>query len=126
MFSVPSVAGNSWAKEAGRGLLGFGAGEEVGAPGLGALQGLLAAPLGDFGVVAGEQDLGDLHAAEVLRTRVLRVLQQAGAEGIVLGGVLVAEDAGEQAEISATQASGTASPGRCAAQPAVGDIKTRK
>jgi hypothetical protein len=69
--------------------------KQVGAPGLGALQGLLAAPLGDFGVVAGKEDLGDLQAAEVLRARVLRVLQQAGAEGVVFGGILVAEGAGK-------------------------------
>jgi hypothetical protein len=48
--------------------------------------------LGDLGVVAGEEDLGDLHVAEDLGTGVVGVFEQAVAEGVVPGGLLVAEE----------------------------------
>ena len=48
-------------------------------------------------MVAGEEDLRDAGAAEVFGTGVLGVFEEAGGEGVVGRGGLVAEDAGEEA-----------------------------
>src|SRR5438067_1557515 len=58
---------------------------------------IAAAPAPDRGVVALGQDLGHDLAAELERPRVLRVLEQAGAEALVVGGGRLAEHAGAQA-----------------------------
>src|SRR5215213_9920548 len=67
--------------------------QEVGAAGGGALQGLLVAPGGDAGVVAGEQDFGDGLAAELGRAGVVGPVQEPfGAVGVLGGRFAGAED----------------------------------
>src|SRR5207249_611221 len=75
-----------------RGVEG-GAGEEVGAAFEREAQRLLAAPAGDGGVLAGEQDVGHADAAELLGAGVLRMLEEPRREGVGGGDVL---DGGDQ------------------------------
>ena len=71
--------------------------EQVGPPLLGAFEGLLAAPLGDLGVVAGQEDLRDLSCRERPPDACTGgTPAEAFAEGIVLGGLLVAQRPGQQ------------------------------
>ena len=71
--------------------------DQVRAPLKGAMDRHRMAPLGDAGVVTGPQDLGNLIAPEVRRTRVLGVLEQPGRERLLVGGGLVAEHPRQQA-----------------------------
>ena len=49
---------------------------------------------GDFPVVTGKQDLGNLKVPENRRPGILRVFQQAGGMGIVFGRFFRAKDSG--------------------------------
>ena len=53
--------------------------------------------MGDRGVVAAEQDIGDAPAAEFDRAGVLGEFEEAGGVAVVGGALVVAEDAGEEA-----------------------------
>lgn len=75
--------------------------QEVGAVFFGAFEGLFPPPFFDFCVISAKQDVGDLHSAKVLGAGVLWVFecQRAGvAEGIIGGGVFVAEGAGQETD----------------------------
>ena len=91
--------------------------KEVGAEAAGAFEGLVAAPLGDLAVVAGEEDVGDLHVAKDLGAGVLRIFEQAVTEGVVAGGIVVAQGAGQQADDRVDD-------DQCGQFPAVEDIIT--
>src|SRR5438477_701789 len=68
--------------------------EEVGAVAPGLLGGGAFPPPGDPRVVAGQQDVGDLHAAELPGARVVRVIESAVREGLRPQRLLVTDDAG--------------------------------
>ena len=53
--------------------------------------------MGDRGVVAAEQDIGDAPAAEFDGAGVLGEFEEAGGVAVVGGALVVAEDAGEEA-----------------------------
>ena len=53
--------------------------------------------MGDRGVVAAEQDIGDAPAAEFDGAGVLGEFKEAGGVAVVGGALVVAEDAGEEA-----------------------------
>ena len=63
---------------------------------LGDVLGLLAAPFGDFLMVAGKQHLGDRPALEVARPRVMRIFEEAGGEALLGKRDFVAGDARQQ------------------------------
>ena len=64
------------------------------------------APLFDFGVVATEEFFGDFPASEVGWASPLGAIEDARFERFVEGGVVVAEDSGEQAGYSVDDADG--------------------
>ena len=63
----------------------------------GAFERLRPAPGGDGAVVAAAQDLGDVPAPKARRPRVLRVLEEAAREALLLEGGSVADDARNEA-----------------------------
>ncbi|MEY2598866.1 MAG: hypothetical protein RLZZ142_1125 [Verrucomicrobiota bacterium] len=75
---------------------GLAGGEEVGAYAAGFFHGLLAAPLGDGCMVAGEQDVRNPASLELHGTGVLGKFKETGGEGVVRGGGLVAENSGDE------------------------------
>ena len=83
---------------------GGGRGEEVGAAVSGSLEPLVAAPAVDGLMVAGEEDVGDGEAVPHAGSGVVRVVEEwavvvvAGGEGVLVGGVGVAEGAREKAD----------------------------
>jgi hypothetical protein len=74
-----------------------GGGEQIRSLHRGSPQRLLAPPAGDRLVVAGEEDLRHGEATELGRARVLRVLEQAAAEGFLARRLFVAENTGDEA-----------------------------
>ncbi len=67
-------------EEAAVGVGEGGMGEEIGAAGAGAEQGLLAPPAGDAGVIAARQRLRDGEATKLRRAGVVRLFEQAVRE----------------------------------------------
>src|SRR5215210_2383262 len=87
-----SGAGSSWTLSAPeRSAL-----EQVGAIAARLVEGGVAPPSLDLGVVPRPQDLGHRHAAELRRTRVMRVVEQTVLERVALVGLLATDHAGNQ------------------------------
>ena len=69
---------------------------QVGTAFTGALLGSLPSPRLDAGVVAGQQNLGDVQSAPARRPGVRRALQQAAGMRIILVRKRIAQNVGQQ------------------------------
>ena len=73
----------------------------------GALEGLFFFPRLDFGVVAGEENIGDCEAAKFVGLGVGGSFQQVGVgEGFVFGGALVTEGPGRRRMMASQRTGG--------------------
>jgi len=80
--------------------------DQVGAAVGGSFLGLVGSPFFDFGVVAGDEDFGDLVAAVFARAGVLRVFEAAVSEGFLSQGFFIADDAFEESDDGVDQDDG--------------------